>query len=81
MQPYHKRMAEVWWKVQSGKKPTTRDIVEWVESHHAHMHWVSRLNRLNNWADAYSIIGDQDEESKHCQQMDDLIYIHSRGRA
>lgn len=76
MQAYHRRLAELWDKACRGQKLSTMEIVEWVESLHAHHSWVSKLNRLQNLADAAAIVGDHEWEQKVCQEIDRLIYKH-----
>ena len=62
MQPYHRRLAELWMIARQNKKFTTHETVEWVECLQSHMLWVSKLNRLENLASAASLIGDHEWE-------------------
>lgn len=76
MQAYHRRLAELWDKACRGEKLSTMEVIEWVECLHSHRNWVSKLNWLQNWADAAAIIGDDEWERKVCEEMDKLIYNH-----
>ncbi|MBA4544186.1 hypothetical protein H1164_15085 [Thermoactinomyces daqus] len=74
MKPFHQRLAQLWEKACQGKKLSTMEVVEWVESLHAHRNWVSKLNELQNWADAAAVIGDHDWENRLCEQIDKLLH-------
>jgi hypothetical protein len=74
MKPFHKRLAELWCKAMHGGKLTTSEKVEWIECLHANMHWVSKLNRLENLMFCAELIGDQEEQNRIGEQMDQLIY-------
>jgi hypothetical protein len=76
MQPFHRRLAEIWDKVIDKKPLTLRDCIDWSECLTAHRNWVSKLNRLENLADAAAAAGDQKWENEICKEMDKLIYRH-----
>jgi hypothetical protein len=76
MQAYHRRLAELWDKACRDGKLSTTEVVEWVECLNSHRNWVSKLNRLQNLADAAATVGDNEWERKVCEEMDKLIYKH-----
>ena len=76
MQPYHSKLAELWVKYLKTGFFTKNEVSQFKESLNAHMHWVSKLNRLENLADAAAAAGDHEWENEIGREMDKLIYRH-----
>ncbi|MBD1373835.1 hypothetical protein IC620_15935 [Hazenella sp. IB182357] len=78
MQKFHERLAELRSKERSGMKLSNEELKEKNDCLDENEEWVSELNRLENWADAFASINDKNSEAKVCQLMDYMIYDHQR---
>jgi hypothetical protein len=72
MQPFHIRLAQLWWLQKKQGALTDQEIRDWVESLTANMNWVWKVNMLKTLSFIAYQLKDTDWQHEICAKLEDL---------